>query len=110
MIRIHELQRVFAATTTPVTDAQQQFQELFLQIGLALIVMSVAGAYLNARKKAEARKAALEAQAAEAEKQARAKAAANAKAKATKAKAAKAAAASKKPATKKPAAKKKPTV
>lgn len=95
MSRFHFIAQVLAETTSTPTDAKQQFQELFLQIGLALIVMSVAAAYLTARKKAEDRKAALEAQAAEAEKQAKAKAAAAAKSKAAKAKAAKAAAAAK---------------
>ncbi len=96
MSRFHFIAQVLAETTTTPVDAKQQFQELFLQIGLALIVMSVAAAYLNARKKSEDRKAALEAQAAEAEKQAKAKAAAAAKVKAAKTKAAKAAAANKK--------------
>ena len=95
MTRFHFIAQILAETTSSPVDAKAQFQELFLQIGLALIVMSVAAAYLNARKKAEARKAAQEAQVAEAEKQAKAKAAASAKSKAAKAKAAKAAAANK---------------
>jgi hypothetical protein len=52
-------QYFLATLSAPTTDAKamQDFKELFLQIGLALVIMGAAMAYLTARKKREARAA-----------------------------------------------------
>ena len=97
MMHIHRVFEWLAATPAPaVDDAQQQFRELFLQVGLALIVMSLAAAYLTARKKKEARAEAAAAKLAESQKVASAKTASAAKSKSAKAKAARASASAKK--------------
>jgi Na+/H+ antiporter NhaC len=58
MISFHAATTVVAATTSDA-KAIQDFKELFVQIGLALVIMGIAMAYLTARKKREARAAEL---------------------------------------------------
>jgi hypothetical protein len=90
------LQWLAATPATTVDDAQQQFQELFLQIGLALIALSVAAAYLKARKKKDDLKAEHDAKVYQEQQAATAKKASSLKSKSAKAKAARASASAKK--------------